>query len=128
MMQEALAYILFILIGVLPTLVPVLAVTLPFQAGWLAMRSHWVIAILCLMLAGYCAALAFGPADGVPGWQGFQDLRKVQERREHGSRMMQSSAFGGTGKNITVGEMKEVYGESGEPRSTEEVHPENRRR
>ncbi len=123
-MQEMLAYSLFILVGVLPTLVPVLAVTLPFQAGWLAMRSHWVMAMLCLMLAGYCAALAFGPVDSVPGWQEFQDLSKVQERRDLGSRMMHSSAFGGTGKNITVGELKGVYGESG---STEADHPENRR-
>ena len=126
-MREIFAYSLFVMIGVLPTLVPVLAVMLPLQACWLAMRNQWVMATLCLMLAGYCAALAFGPADSVPGGHEFHALSKAQERQNLGRRMMQSSSFGGTGKAVTVGELKKAYGEPGASSDTEANNPRNRR-
>jgi len=118
MVEVIAAYTLFILMAAVPTLVPVLAIALPAQAAWLATRGYRVLPVICLVLAGYCAMLAFGPAGAVPGGEAFQALRKSAERQQFARKMMGSSTFGGSGKPATVGEIMAVYGEPAKPGSS----------
>lgn len=111
-MLEIAAYTLFILIAALPSLVPVLAVTLPLQAVWLAVRGYRIVAVLCLILAAYCAALTVGPPSAVPGGAAFQAMRKTAERQQFAQKMVRSSSFGGSGAPVTVGDIVAVYGNS----------------
>jgi hypothetical protein len=75
------------------------------------MRGYWILAIPCLLLAAYCAALAYGPPDAVPGGQALQSLRRANDSRDLALKMMRSSSFGGHGAPVTVGEIMKVHGE-----------------
>ncbi|WP_156424739.1 hypothetical protein [Novosphingobium fuchskuhlense] len=110
-MLELAAYTLFILMAALPALVPVLATVLPLQAAVFAVRGYRIAAVLCVVVAAFCAALAFGPASAVPGGEAFQAMRKTAERQAFAQKMMRSSTFGGTGAPVTIGEIMDVYGE-----------------
>ncbi len=111
MLEIIAAYTLFILMAALPALVPVLATVLPLQAAVFAVRGYRIAAVLCLIIAGSCAALAFGPASAVPGGEALQAMRKTAERQAFAQKMMRSSSFGGTGAPVTVGEIVAAYGE-----------------
>lgn len=106
-----LAYAAFILMAALPVAVPVLAVAFTAWGAMLVLRGKLVLGLLCLALAGHLAAIIFAPAGTVPGAREYQKLRKMNQQREMGLRLMRSGTFGGTGKPVTVGEIVETYGD-----------------
>ncbi|OYW16412.1 MAG: hypothetical protein B7Z39_01550 [Novosphingobium sp. 12-64-8] len=106
-----LAYAAFILMAALPVAVPVLAVAFTAWGAMLVLRGKLVLGLLCLALAGYLAAIIFAPAGNIPGAREYHRLRKINQQRAMGLRLMRSGTFGGTGKPVTVGEIAEAYGE-----------------
>lgn len=110
-----LAYAAFILMAAFPTAVPIIAVACAAWGAVLIVQGKVLLGLLCLALATYLAAIIFAPAGSVPGAREYQKLRKMNQQREMGLRLMRSGTFGGRGKPVTVGEIVEAYGDPATP-------------